>query len=128
MHLRRGEGWRPWAATRSEQGMVTAELAVALPALVAVALVLLWAIGLGAHQVLAVQAAREGARAAARGAGASAVRVAAQQVLPAGTVQLDRHGSAVTVTVRTRPRAALRILQPFQRSLSASATAWVEQP
>lgn len=124
----RREGWRPRAATRSDSGMATAELAMALPALVAVVLVILWALGLAVGQALAAQAAREGARAAARGESPTVVAAAAAQVMPSAVTSTARSGGSVTVTVRVARHAPLRFLRPFDRTLTASATAWVESP
>ncbi|MET9110719.1 TadE family type IV pilus minor pilin, partial [Streptomyces zhihengii] len=53
-------------AGRGDRGSVTAEAAVALPALVAFALALVWALMAAAAQIQCVDAARAGARAAAR--------------------------------------------------------------
>ena len=64
-------------ARASERGAATAELAMVLPLLVAVAIGLVWLLSVGAAQVRAVDAARETARALARGDGEApgAVRV-----------------------------------------------------
>lgn len=50
-----------------DAGYATAEAAVALPGLVMIAALLLWAVLVGSAQVRCVDAAREAARAAARG-------------------------------------------------------------
>jgi hypothetical protein len=57
----------PSDRARRERGYTTAEAAVALPALVLVTALLLWAVLVGSAQVRCVDAAREAARAAARG-------------------------------------------------------------
>jgi len=123
----RREGWRPRAAPRSDRGMVSAELAVAVPALVAVVLALAWLVGLGAAQGLVSQAAREGARAAARGETGTAVRTAAQQVAPGARVTIRRSGRFVVVTAELTRTPPSRLLRPLGRDVRASATTWQEQ-
>lgn len=83
------------AGRRNERGAVTAELAFALPILLAVTTGLVWLLSVGADQVRTVDAAREAARAVARGddtAGAVAVgeRVAPDGVRVTVSVEGDR--------------------------------------
>ena len=89
----------------ADRGVVTAEIAVALPALVIVVLAAITAVSAMTAQLRCFDAAREGARAAARGEAPAAVhdiatRVAPQRatvtVVPAG----DRISVAVSTTVR----------------------------
>ena len=119
-------GWRPWAATRSERGMVSAELAVAIPALAAVVLVLAWLVGLGATQGVVAQAAHEGARVAARGESSAAVRTAVAQLAPGARVAIRRSGRSVVVTAVLTRTPPSRLLRPLARDVRASATAWRE--
>ncbi|MBS43700.1 MAG: hypothetical protein CMH83_11185 [Nocardioides sp.] len=86
---------------RSERGAVTAELAMALPLLVAVTVGLVWLLAVGAAQVRVTDAARETARAAARGDSDADAAAIGARVAPAGaSVALSRSGDRVTVTVR----------------------------
>ncbi len=88
---------------RSDRGSVTAEFAVALPAVVAVLAVAMSAVAAATAQVRCVDAARAGARAAARGESASAALAAATSAAPSGaTVRLRRDGNTVRVEVRGR--------------------------
>jgi Flp pilus assembly protein TadG len=119
-------GWRLRAATRSESGMVTAEMALAIPALVAVVVALAWLLSLGATQGLVAQAAREGARAAARGESAASVRAAAQLVAPEAAVTVRRSGRTVSVTAAVTRTPPIRFLRPLRREVRASATSWRE--
>ena len=119
-------GWRHRAATRSESGMVSAELALAIPALVSVVLVLAWLLGLGGTQALVAQAAREGARAAARGESMAVVRAAAQGLVPGVTVTVRRSGDSVSVTASVTPVPPIRMLSILRREVRASATSWRE--
>jgi len=107
--------------------MVTAEAAVSLPALAAVAVALAWLLGLGASQAVVTQAAREGARAAARGESLGQVRSAVHSLVPGATVIVRRDASTVTVTatlIRTPPG---NLPVWGSRALRASATSWREQ-
>jgi len=85
--------------------MVTAELAVAMPAVVVVLALSLWAFGLGVDQVRCVDAARAAARAAARGDSASQATALAVRAAPQGasvevTVTADSAIVSVTAPVR----------------------------
>jgi hypothetical protein len=108
--------------------MVTAELAMAVPALVAVVGMLAWLLSLGATQSLVAQAAREGARTAARGEGAAAVRSAVHGLVPGASVAVRRSGSHVVVIASVRRRPPIRLLQPLTREVRASAVTWWEGP
>ena len=107
--------------------MVTAELAIALPALVLVVLWLAWLLGLGASQAVVAQAAREGARAAARGESLGVVRAAAHEVSPEATVVLRREAGLVVVTASLRRRAPIAMLRSLEREVHASSSAWAER-
>ncbi|MFW6692932.1 TadE family type IV pilus minor pilin [Streptomyces sp. MAR4 CNX-425] len=104
--------------------MVTAEAAVALPALVLLALGLIWAIMAAAAQIQCVDAARAGARAAARGEPAAGVRGAALAAAPRGaTVSVGRDGDLV----RVRVRAAAPGPGPLSLGLGGEAVALAEE-
>jgi Flp pilus assembly protein TadG len=85
---------------RRERGAVTAELALALPLLVAVTVGLVWLLAVGAAQVRTVDAARETARAVARGDDEADALDLGRRVAPDGsTVSVERDGTQVRVTV-----------------------------
>jgi Flp pilus assembly protein TadG len=84
---------------RRDGGVVTAELAAALPVLVLVVAVALTAVTVAGTRVRAQDAAREAARAAARGDAVSAQRLAADAA-PGSSVVLRRDGDLVVATVR----------------------------
>jgi len=89
-----------------ERGYVTAETALALPALVLVLAFALWAVQVVAGQLRCVDAAREAARALARGDSQSAARAAAQRAAPLGAViAMTSGGGEVAVTVSADIRA-----------------------
>ncbi len=96
---------------RGESGMVTAELATALPVLVLLAFVAVAAVGVGQARVRCADAAREAARAIARGdpdAAPRLVRAVAghgASVLNTGSGSASKSASEdTTVTVRLRLR------------------------
>ncbi|MFJ5530047.1 TadE family type IV pilus minor pilin [Streptomyces sp. NPDC093261] len=83
---------------------MTAETAVALPALVLFAMALLWALLAASAEIQCVDAARAGARAAARQEPADVVRRVARQAAPDGArVTVSRQGDLVHVVVVAHP-------------------------
>jgi hypothetical protein len=84
---------------RSERGAATAELAMVLPALVAITIGLVWLLSVGFAQVRTLDAAREAARALARGDPEASARAVGEQVAPPGsTLTIAEAGDRVTVT------------------------------
>jgi Flp pilus assembly protein TadG len=69
-----------------ERGAVTAELAMAVPLLLAVTLGMVWLLTLGTAQVRMVDATREAARAVARGEATVVALERGRQVAPQGAV------------------------------------------
>lgn len=129
--MRRGTWHASWAAWRGrriadgERGAVTAELAVALPAVVLVLVAVVVIALAGTTQLRVTDAARAGARAAAAGEpDARTVEIARRTAGAAVTVSVDRADPWVTVTVDA-PVAGGWF---GGRGLSASATstAWLE--
>lgn len=97
-------GWLHRRA-RDDRGMVTAEAAVVLPALVVVVWAAVGAVALATAQLRCVDAAREAARAAARGESVSEARTLAEAAAPRRArvsvrVVGDRAQVVVTATVR----------------------------
>ncbi|WP_128375344.1 TadE family type IV pilus minor pilin [Streptomyces cavernae] len=83
-----------------DRGFVTAEAAAVLPALVLVAMGLIWALLSAAAQIQCVDAARAGARAAARQDPPDAVLATARRVAPDdAAVTVSREGDLVRVRV-----------------------------
>ncbi|USQ76690.1 TadE family type IV pilus minor pilin [Ornithinimicrobium cryptoxanthini] len=107
-----------------DAGMVTAELAIAIPTLVAVLVLCLSGLGLALDQIRCVDAARISVRAAARGEPVEVVTDLARTVAPAGAeVSVQRDGDRVTVTVTAAPRT--RYLSALPRA-SATVEALLE--
>lgn len=112
---------------RGERGAVTVEVALAMPVLVAVLGLVLWAVSAAGLAMDCTDAARAGARAAARGDSEAAVRALVDRAGPRNAVlSLERRGGFVTVTVRARTTPP----GPFPLpgfTVSGSAVAQVEQ-
>ncbi len=114
--------------------MVTAELAVAIPALVAVLLLALAAVGHGIDTIRCADAARTSARVLARGEHAGTARAAAVAQAPQGasvdTVATTVAGlPAVRVTVTAPGSPALRAIGvPGPSSTSTAVTESTEVP
>jgi hypothetical protein len=90
--------------------MVTAEIATALPVLVALVVAAVWTVTAASIQTRCADAAREGARAAARGEDDAVVVSVAKATAPDGAkVRIDRNDGVVTVEVV----AHLRLPPPF---------------
>ncbi|SEG94524.1 hypothetical protein SAMN05216223_13060 [Actinacidiphila yanglinensis] len=102
---------------RGDRGYVTAEAAVVIPTLVALAGLLVWGLMAAAAQIRCVDAARAGARAAARSeSGADVVRVTRAAAPEGAEVRVTRGGGLVRVRVTVaRPR--------FPVTLTAEAAA-----
>ena len=104
--------------------MATAELAIVIPALVAVLAQCLSGLGLAVDQIRTVDAARIAARAAARGEPVDAVRDLAEQAAPPGSeVTVSQSEDRVRVSVMAPPRS--RYLSALPRA-SASVEAALE--
>lgn len=84
---------------RDERGAVTAETAMVLPLLIAVALAMVWLLTVGLAQMRATDAAREAARALARGESVARAEQLARQAAPGVAVRVVRSGDQVRVVV-----------------------------
>src|SRR5262249_47492874 len=97
---------QPGRSCGSDRGAVTAEFAVALPAVVLAFSAAVWGGGVATAGMRCVAAARGGARAAARGEPAAAVQALARAAAPrSAEIRLSRQGGLVTVQVRARVAA-----------------------
>ncbi|MFC4495319.1 TadE family type IV pilus minor pilin [Streptomyces ovatisporus] len=106
-----------------DDGYVTAETAVVVPALVLLFGMLLWGVMAAAQHIQVVDGARVGARAAARGEQEAAVRAVALSAAPEeATVQTLRQGDFVRVRVEARSSGP----GPLSVALSAEAVAMAE--
>ncbi len=111
---------------RGGEGFATAEVAVALPALVLVLAAALLAVAATGAKVACVDAARAGARAAARGESLAAVRAAVLRVAPAGArTAISRGTDQTRVEVSARIGRAWGLALP-PITVSATATSATE--
>ena len=104
---------------RRDSGMVTAELAVAIPAAVLVLAVCLSAVRAAVDQIRCVDAARIAARAAARGDDPDRVRELATAAAPDGAEVAIRGSTMVEVTVTARTGGWGGIVPSWPLSASA---------
>ena len=110
------------APRRRDRGMATAEVAVALPALVVLVAAGMTAVSVLTAQLRCVDAAREGARAAARGEDAAIVRSLAERSGPDGSdVQMTSGGQEVEVTVSAEADSVGGLLPAVRVQASAVA-------
>ncbi|MFC9325058.1 TadE family type IV pilus minor pilin [Kitasatospora sp. NPDC057015] len=101
---------------------MTAETAVALPALVLLAAMLVWGVVAAAAQIRCVDAARAGARAAARG-DTDADALARSAAPPGATVRIAVEGESVRVTVEAPCPGPGRLVEVLSVRLGATAVA-----
>lgn len=96
-------GLRPSAT--SQHGSVTAETAMVLPVLVALAMGMVWLVSLGVAQVRVVDAARETARAVARDEAPAVAAQLGRRIAPAGSdIDVEDRGGTVVVDVSVHVR------------------------
>lgn len=104
--------------------MATAELAMAIPAMLLVLAMALTGLALATDQVRCVDAARAAARAASRGDELAAVRQIAQDLTPSGTRVVMSSGSDTAVVTVTAPRRLSML--PGLPAATATAAAALE--
>lgn len=110
---------------RRDRGSVTAETAVALPALVLVLTAAVWAVTIVGAQLRCVDAARAGARAAARGEVAEGVREAVLRLAPEGatvTIRVGADTTRVEVVATVRPPFRTPLPPARLRAAAVSST------
>ena len=111
-----------------EAGMVTLEIALAIPFLLALSLVFLHLANLARVEAMAQDAARAAARELARGGERRAAGEIARRILPEATVHsaVDREEARVTVT--TVLAGPTPFLDRLTHRVSAKAVSFVERP
>lgn len=109
----------------AEEGVITAEFAVALPAVTVVLALCLGAASTGVAQLKVEESARTAARAAARGDSEAQIRSAVSRIDPAQSVQISVSPDDVAVTEEGRTRQVhVRVSRPAP-GVIGSATGWV---
>ncbi|WP_298595221.1 TadE family type IV pilus minor pilin [uncultured Rothia sp.] len=105
--------------------MITAEFAVALPAVTVVLALCLGAASTGVAQLKVEESARTAARAAARGDSEAQIRSAVSRIDPAQSVQISVSPDDAAVTEAGRARQVhVRVSRPAP-GVIGSATGWV---
>ena len=109
----------------AEEGVITAEFAVALPAVTVVLALCLGAASTGVAQLKVEESARTAARSAARGDSEAQIRSAVSRLDPAPSVQISVSPDDAAVTEAGRAREVhVRVSRPAP-GVIGSATGWV---
>lgn len=109
----------------AEEGVITAEFAVALPAVTVVLALCLGAASTGVAQLKVEESARTAARAAARGDSEAQIRSAVSRIDPVQSVQISVSPDDAAVTEEGRARQVhVRVSRPAP-GVIGSATGWV---
>lgn len=109
----------------AEEGVITAEFAVALPAVTVFLALCLGAASTGVAQLKVEESARTAARAAARGDSEAQIRSAVSRIDPAQSVQISVSPDDVAATEAGRTRQVhVRVSRPAP-GVIGSATGWV---
>lgn len=115
-------GGEPLLAGGADQGSVTAEFAVVLPAVTALLALLLLGAGAGLLQLRLEEGARAGARALARGESTAQAADIARNLSGRGSaVSVDLAGGYATVTVTGAMSGPLAVMMPWPQSAKATA-------
>ena len=138
-HMNLGAWWHARPATKAgvesvpdtphedaaEEGVITAEFAVALPAVTVVLALCLGAASTGVAQLKVEESARTAARAAARGESEAQIRSAVSRIDPAQSVQISvSPDSAVDAGEGRARQVHVRVSRPAP-GVIGSATGWV---
>lgn len=110
----------------SERGSVTLETAIAIPVLLAVAMIGVWCIAVAVGAVRVHDAARSAARSLARGDSLSQARELAHQTAPAAAFECDFSEDAVRVTAKERVAASLPLLSSVGITIERTVVAPLE--
>lgn len=111
--------------SQAEEGVITAEFAVALPAVTVVLALCLGAASTGVAQLKVEESARTAARAAARGDSEAQIRSAVSRIDPAQSVQISvSPDGAVDAGEEHARQVHVRVSRPAP-GVIGSATGWV---
>ena len=108
----------------AEEGVITAEFAVALPAVTVLLALCLGAASTGVAQLKVEESARTAARAAARGDSEAQIRSAVSRIDPAQSVQISVYPDAVAADAGRAREVHVRVSRPAP-GVIGSATGWV---
>jgi hypothetical protein len=119
-------GAGPVGRLMRDRGSVILETAIAIPALVAVAAALVWALGIAGASLAVQDATRHAARELARGASEADVRTVLAQWQPDAEVGIERQGDFVVVTIRRDVAVPAGLLSGLSVPVQQSARVVVE--
>lgn len=111
---------------RDDAGGVIVEIALAIPALVAIVVALVWVVSLGATYVRALDAAQTAAREVARGGDPGAAAATVDRVLPGGTLRIRPEGDLIAAEVSRAVSIPVPILSGITATVRAEAVAQAE--
>jgi hypothetical protein len=111
-----------WQDPAPARGSVLLETALAIPMLMAVAVALMWGIGLATTALALGDAARTAARAAARGEAWSEVVVRAEGSVPGARIRTEDSADGVRVVMEKQVSAPVPILSGIDVTLTQSVT------
>lgn len=117
---------RTSAGPSADRGSVLVETAIAIPALIAVCMMLLAVLAVGATTLALGDTARDAARSLARGEQIATVRQAAEEASPKAAVSIGHIGSVITVDIEQRLHLPGPILESLQWTVRRSATTALE--
>ncbi len=137
-HMNLGAWWHARPATKAgvesvpdtphedaaEEGVITAEFAVALPAVTVVLALCLGAASTGVAQLKVEESARTAARAAARGDSEAQIRSAVSRIDPMQSVQISVSPDGVAADAGRAREVHVRVSRPAP-GVIGSATGWV---
>ena len=109
----------------AEEGVITAEFAVALPAVTVVLALCLGAASTGVAQLKVEESARTAARSAARGDSEAQIRSAVSRIDPVQSVQISVSPDDAAVTEAGRAREVHVRVSRLAPGVIGSATGWV---
>ena len=114
------------AGPSGDRGSVLVETAIAIPALIAVCMMLLAVLAVGVTTLALGDTARDAARSLARGEHVAAVKQVAEEASPKAAVSIQHIGSVITVDVEQTLHLPGPILDSLQWTVRRSATTALE--
>jgi hypothetical protein len=117
---------RASAGPSEDRGSVLVETAIAIPALIAVCMMLMAVLAIGVTTLALGDTARDAARALARGEHISTVKQAAEEASPKAAVSFQHIGSVIAVDIEQTLHLPGPILDSLQWTVRRSATAALE--
>ena len=108
---------------RHDRGSAILETAIAVPVLVVIASMMLWAMSLGVTSLALASQARDVARAIARGESNEAAIAGVAKARPSARVRVDQAGAIVTVSVLEVVSIPLPLFEGLEMTIAQGASA-----